>query len=110
MSARKSPSSAGRRPSMREALRPVELVGGSAILAVFAGLVMLLAARSWVVAGIGFGVVFIVALVVTALFVQSLKPTDEERADLAEQDAAHGGSRPVLLDPPAADDDRPRGH
>lgn len=112
MSARKSRTPAGREPSRREVLRPAELVGGSAILAVFAGVVMLMASRAWIVAAIGFGVVFIVALVVTALFVQSIKPTDEEKADLAEQDAAHGGSRPVLINKPKPDeqDETPQGH
>ena len=106
MSARKSSSSASRQPSRREVLRPAELVGGSAILAIFAGLIMWMGSRSWIVAVVGFGVVFIVALVVTALFVQSVKPKDEEIADLAEQDAAHGGTRPVLFDQPGkpADD------
>jgi membrane protein implicated in regulation of membrane protease activity len=114
MSARKSSSSASRQPSRREVLRPAELVGGSAILGVFTGLIMWMGSRSWVVALVGFGVAFIVALVVTALFVQSVKPKDDEIADLAEQDAAHGGSRPVLMDPPQQPGDEqnlgPRGH
>ncbi|WP_022881944.1 hypothetical protein [Gryllotalpicola ginsengisoli] len=86
----------GRTPSRREVLRPAELVGGAALLGVFAGLVVLIAARSLVDAGVAFGVAFIVALVVVALFVQSLKPDAEEEADIEEQDAAHGGTRPVL--------------
>ena len=110
MSARKS-RPADRQPSRHEVLRPAELVGGSALLALFAGLIMLIGSRSWLVAVIGFGVVFIVALVVIALFVQSIKPTAEEQADIAEQDAAHGGSRPVLLDKPEPKaGDEPRGH
>lgn len=111
MSDRKSRTSASRKPSRREVLRPAELVGGSAILAVFAGLIMLMGSRSWIVAAVGFGVVFIIALVVTALFVQSLKPKADEIDDLAEQDAAHGGNRPVLFDNPAPrDEQRPEGH
>jgi membrane protein implicated in regulation of membrane protease activity len=109
MSARKSRPAASRQPSRGEVLRPAELVGGSALLALFAGVIMLIGARSWMVAVIGFGVVFIVALVVIALFVQSIKPSDDERADIAEQDAAHGGSRPVLLDKPERDADEGRG-
>jgi membrane protein implicated in regulation of membrane protease activity len=109
MSARKS-RPADRQPSRREVLRPAELVGGSALLALFAGVVMLIASRSWMVAVIGFGVVFIVALVVIALFVQSIKPTADEEADIAEQDAAHGGSRPVLDPKPRPEDERPSGH
>jgi len=108
MSARTS-RTPDRQPSRREVLRPAELVGGSAILAVFAGLIMLMGSRSWMVAGVGFGVVFIVALVVVALFVQSIKPSADEKADIAEQDAAHGGSRPVLLDKPESGDEQGRG-
>jgi len=114
MSDRKSSSSASRKPSRREVLRPAELVGGSAILGVFTGLIMWMGSRSWIVAVIGFGVAFIVALVVTALFVQSIKPKDDEQAELDEQDAAHGGSRPVLIEPPQkpADEQKrgPEGH
>jgi len=94
----KPAKNAARKPSTREILRPAELVGGSAILAVFGGLIMLAASRSWIVAAVGFGVIFIVALVVIALFVQSIKPDASEQADLAEQDAAHGGTRPMLAD------------
>lgn len=106
MSPRTPRTPAGRQPSRREVMRPAELVGGSAIVALFAGVIMLIGARSWMLAGIGFGVVFIVALVVTALFVQSLKPSDDEKADIAEQDAAHGGTRPVLDPKPRRDEDR----
>ncbi|GAA4162333.1 hypothetical protein GCM10022286_21130 [Gryllotalpicola daejeonensis] len=109
MSARKSRTPAARQPSRREVLRPAELVGGSAILALFAGLIILIAGHSWLAAVIGFGVIFIISLVITALFVQSIKPTEDEVADLAEQDAAHGGSRPVLHDKPAPDGDENRG-
>jgi membrane protein implicated in regulation of membrane protease activity len=112
MSARTPRNPADRKPSRGEVLRPVELVGGSALLALFAGVFMLIGSRSWMVAVIGFGVVFIVALVVIALFVQSIKPSADEQADIAEQDAAHGGSRPVLLDKPERDDEQhgPQGH
>jgi membrane protein implicated in regulation of membrane protease activity len=109
MSARKPRTPASRQPSRREVLRPAELVGGSAVLALFAGIIMLLGSRSWAVAGIGFGVVFIVALVITALFVQSIKPSADEQADIAEQDAAHGGTRPVL-GPKPDERDYPEGH
>jgi hypothetical protein len=109
MSPRTPHTPAGRQPSRREVMRPAELVGGSALVALFAAVVILLGARSWLLTGIGFGVVFIVALVVTALFVQSLKPSDEEQADIAEQDAAHGGTRPVL-DAEPRKKKRPEGH
>lgn len=112
MSARKPRPAATRQPSRGEVLRPAELVGGSALLALFVGVVMLVGSRSWLVAVIGFGVAFIVSLVVIALFVQSIKPSADEKADIAEQDAAHGGSRPVLLDKPEPGDEQrgPEGH
>ncbi|MCL2794013.1 MAG: ABC transporter ATP-binding protein [Microbacteriaceae bacterium] len=100
MSAKKNAPAAGRTPSAREVLRPAELVGGSAGLALFGGLIMWVSTRTLLVGAIGFGVIFIVALVVIALFVQSIKPDASEQADLAEQDARHGGTRPVLADKP----------
>ena len=114
MSARKSSkptSNAGgtRQPSRGEVMRPAELVGGSALLGVFAGIIILLSARSWVDAAVGFGVAFIVALVLIALFVQSVKPKADEQADIAEQDAAHGGSRGVL-EPKPERGEEPKGH
>jgi membrane protein implicated in regulation of membrane protease activity len=114
MSARKSskPTSnaaGSRQPSRGEVMRPAELVGGSAVLALFAGIVILLSARSWVDAGVAFGVVFIVALVIIALFVQSVKPKPDEQADIAEQDAAHGGTRGVL-EPKPERGEEPKGH
>jgi len=58
----------GRRPSTREVLRPVELIGIAAVLAVFVGLIVLLATREIVLSLIFFGIAFIVVLVVLALF------------------------------------------
>jgi len=75
----------GRTPSLREQLRPVELLGIAAVIGVFVGLVSLLASREWILALIMFGIAFIVVLVVLALFVLGLKPDGEEKADLAEQ-------------------------
>jgi len=75
-------------PSRRDRLRPAELVGFSAVLALFVGLVTLLATREWVLSSIAFGVVFIISLVVLAMFSLSFKPNAEESQDLDEQD--HG--------------------
>lgn len=75
-------------PTRRDRLRPAELVGFSAILALFVGLVTLMATREWELSGIAFGVVFIITLVVLAMFSLSFKPNADESQDLDEQD--HG--------------------
>lgn len=75
-------------PSRRDRLRPAELVGFSAVIGLFVGLVTLMAIRQWTFAGIAFGVAFIVTLVVLAMFSLSFKPNAEESQDLDEQD--HG--------------------
>ena len=73
-------------PSRRDRLRPAELIGFSGVIALFVGLVTLLATREWVLSGIAFGVVFIITLVVLAMFSLSFKPDAEESQDLDEQD------------------------
>jgi hypothetical protein len=91
---------ASRRPSRRERLRPVELIGIAAVLGVFTGLIVLMATREPVLALIFFGVAFIATLVVTALFVLGMKPTEAEQYDLDEQNgqAKQFPARPVLYD------------
>lgn len=54
-------------PSRRDRLRPLELVGFSGVLAVFAGLVVLLTTRDPILAAIFLGVAFIVSLLMVAL-------------------------------------------
>ncbi|AZZ54428.1 hypothetical protein GSU69_16935 [Rathayibacter festucae] len=70
-------------------MRPLELVGLSAVMAAFVGLVVLMSTREFVVALIGFGVAFIVVLVAIAMFSLTFKPDEAEIADLDEQDGAH---------------------
>jgi hypothetical protein len=72
-------------PSRRDRLRPAELVGFSAVIALFVGLITLMSIRQWDFAGIAFGVVFIITLVVLAMFSLSFKPNAEESQDLDEQ-------------------------
>jgi hypothetical protein len=90
------------KPPLRERLRPLELLGISAVLGVFAGLVVLMATREIVLAAVFFGVAFIVSLVVLAMLALAVAPTGDERRDLAEQD-----QRSVL---DRGDDERNRGH
>ena len=73
-------------PSRRDRTRPAELLGLSAILALFVGLVVLMSTRELVLALIFAGIGFIVALVVLAMLALAVGPTGEERADLLEQD------------------------
>ena len=77
-------------PSLRDRLRPLELLSLSAIIGAFTGFVILFTTREWWLAGIGFGVAFIVTVMVIALLALSAKPNADERSDLEEQDrAAH---------------------
>ncbi|MCX7522791.1 hypothetical protein OSC27_10950 [Microbacterium sp. STN6] len=73
-------------PSRKDRLRPAELLIFSGILAVFVGLVVLIATREFLLAGISLGVVFIVCLVVLAMFSLSFKSKPEEEEDLRQQD------------------------
>lgn len=91
-------------PPLRERLRPLELLGISAVLGIFAGLVVLMATREIVLALTFLGVAFIVSLVVLAMLALAVAPDLAEQNDLAEQD-----QRSVL---DKGDDrrNRPRGH
>lgn len=75
-------------PSLRDRLRPLELLSISAGLALFVGLVILLVSRELWLAGIGFGVAFIVSVMMIALLALSAKPNAAEKIDLEEQDRA----------------------
>jgi len=76
-------------PTRKDRLRPLELIGFSAVMAIFVGLVVLLSTREAMVALISFGVAFIVVLVAIAMFSLTFKPDEAEIADLDEQDRAH---------------------
>jgi hypothetical protein len=71
---------------MRDRMRPAELLGLSAVFGGFAGLVVLMVTRDVVLALIFFGIAFIFSVVVIAMLVLAMKPNDEEKTDLAEQD------------------------
>ncbi|WP_024356917.1 ABC transporter ATP-binding protein [Leucobacter chironomi] len=65
-------------PSRRDRLRPLELVGFSAVLGVFAGVIVLMATRDWVLALIFLGVGFIVSVMMVALVGLGGKPSQED--------------------------------
>lgn len=82
-------------PSRRERMRPIELVGFSAVLALFGGLIVLLVLRTesgvpdFAFAGIVAGIIFIVVLMIIALLGLGGKPSPEDleaRKDLRSPD------------------------
>lgn len=68
-------------PSRRDRLRPVELLGLSAIVAVFIGLVVLFSTRELMLALIFLGVAFIVVVVVLAML-QLASTSDQDDNDM----------------------------
>ncbi|HWR86697.1 MAG TPA: hypothetical protein VN200_11940 [Rhodoglobus sp.] len=80
-------------PDRRARTRPAELLGLSAVLAAFTGVVVMMVTRDIVTSLIFAGVAFIVSLVVMAMLALAVRPTGDEQQDLREQD-----------------DDGPRGH
>lgn len=73
-------------PTMRDRMRPAELLGLSAVFGAFAGLVVLMTTRDIMLAVIFFGIAFIVSVVVIAMLVLAMKPNPGEKIELAEQD------------------------
>ena len=73
-------------PTMRDRMRPAELLGLSAVFGAFAGLVVLMTTRDLILALIFFGIAFIVSVVVIAMLVLAMKPNPVEKSELAEQD------------------------
>jgi hypothetical protein len=68
-------------PSRRDRMRPVELLGISAIIAVFTGLVVLLSTREVMLALIFLGVAFVVVVVVLAML-QLAATSDQDDNDM----------------------------
>jgi hypothetical protein len=78
-------------PSRRDRTKPAELIGLSAGMALFVGLVVLMSTRQLVLSLIFFGVSFIVALMGLAMLSLAVRPTGEEQLDIDEQDLEQGG-------------------
>jgi hypothetical protein len=72
-------------PNRRDRFRPAELIGLSAIIAAFGGVVTLMSTRDLVLALIFFGIIFILTLMTIALLVMAIKPDKAEEQDLEEQ-------------------------
>ncbi len=75
-----------RAPSRRDRFRPLELLGLSAIVGVFVGLVVAGSVRQIVTGAIFGGIGFIVALVVLATLAITTRPDEAERKDIDDQD------------------------
>ncbi|WP_053351447.1 hypothetical protein [Leucobacter musarum] len=76
-------------PSRRDRLKPLELIGFSLVLGVFAGLVVLLTTRDLVLGLVFLGVGFIVSIMMVALVGLGGKPSQEDidaRKDLRGPD------------------------
>ncbi|MDF9809302.1 MAG: hypothetical protein RR853_05760 [Aurantimicrobium sp.] len=73
-------------PTLRDRLKPVELLIVSALLGLFTGLVVLMSSRDLILSSISFGAVFIICLVAMAMFVLAIKPNKQELLDIEEQD------------------------
>ncbi|WP_322135040.1 hypothetical protein [Antiquaquibacter oligotrophicus] len=80
-------------PSRRDRTRPAELVGLSAVLGIFAGLVVLMSTRDVSLSLVFLGIAFIVALVGLAMLSLAVQPTGDEKLDIREQDNEQGGRR-----------------
>lgn len=77
-------------PDRRARTRPAELLGLSAGIAVFCGLIVLMTTRDWLVAGIGFGIAFIGSLVTLAILVLAVNPVPDARPDAQDEDEPRG--------------------
>ena len=77
-------------PSKRDRTRPAELLGLSAVIAVFVAGVVLLSSRDLLLGVIGLGATFILSLVILATLALTVNASPEERIDLDEQDRSQG--------------------
>ncbi len=74
------------KPSLRDRLRPLELLGLSGGVALFIGVVVAATTRDIALGAIFLGVAFIASLVLLATLAITGRPDDAERHDLDDQD------------------------
>lgn len=77
-------------PTRRERLKPLELLGFSGVLAVFAALIVMMSTRSWTLTLIFAGVAFITSVLMVALIGLGKEPSEEDneaRKDLHTPEA-----------------------
>ncbi|MEB4614868.1 ABC transporter ATP-binding protein [Leucobacter sp. M11] len=70
-----SPSNTPQKPSK---LTPKELLTGSALMAVFAGIVLIISTRDWVLTLIAVGIVFVVGLALMAFLSRNIIPNSRD--------------------------------
>jgi len=73
-------------PSRKDRLRPLEFLLIAGVLALFAGLIVLVTVREPILAVVSFGIAFIASRVTIALLELATKPNAAEKVDLHEQD------------------------
>jgi uncharacterized membrane protein len=78
------------KPSRRDRTKPAEILVLSGVMAVFAGLIVLMSTREIILSLIFTGLAFIVALVIMAMLVLAVRPDGEEQIDLDEQNRPDG--------------------
>jgi len=77
-------------PSRKDRTKPAEILVLSGVMAVFAGLIVLMSTREIILSLIFTGLAFIVALVIMAMLVLAVRPDGEEQIDLDEQNRPDG--------------------
>src|SRR5690606_1809167 len=88
------------KPSLRQKMKPVELLGMSAFFAVVAGGIVLMASRQWELSLIFAAVAFIASLVILATLLIAVGPKiDHDRVDPVDPDAPTGTAGSVHRDP-----------
>ena len=92
-------------PTRRDRFLPAELLGISIGLGVFVGLIVLIATREFILAGVALGIAFILSLVLMALFALAFKPTAAEVEDIHEQDVEAQEKAAEKAEPVADHDD-----
>jgi hypothetical protein len=78
-------------PSRKDIMRPYEYLAIAGGIALFSGLIALMTTRDPIIAIIGFGAVFIIALMTLALLALAMKPDDKELSDLEDQERQRRG-------------------
>jgi hypothetical protein len=81
-------------PTIREKLKPFELVVVSLVIAAVTALIVLVISRDLILSSIALGVTFIVCLVVMAMFVLAIKPNKSELLDIQEQNDTPTSQKP----------------
>ncbi len=76
-------------PTRRDRLRPVELIGISAVIAAFTGLIVLMSTRMAYESVVWAAVAFIISLVSIAMIALAIKPKRDELSDIEELDSQH---------------------